>query len=185
MLKVRGHSQRETKITEGRAVAGTGGTHLQVERLVLTDKAILTAGSMLLPLTPSANQPLAANFFPTLILAFNQMDIIPETQASTDKLSPMGQLVRGAPPMSCYFSLRCLGEVPTPWTSTSACQHAQPFLSRKEQGTVLHCKAHQHVFLGAAMKSNCTESSKWTKQPTKYVLSRYKKWLLLHCAFSQ
>lgn len=92
-LKVRGHFQRETKITERRVAAGTAGTHLQVERLVLMDKEILTAGSMLLPLTPSANQPLAANFFPTLILAFNQMDTIPETQASTDKLSPRGQLV--------------------------------------------------------------------------------------------
>lgn len=93
MVKVRGRFQREIKITEGRVVAGAAETHLQVERLVLMDKEILPAGTMLLPLTPSANQPLAANFFPTLILAFNQINVIPETQASTDKLSPMGQLV--------------------------------------------------------------------------------------------
>lgn len=147
MLKVRGHFWRETKITERRVAAGTAGTHLHVERLVLTDKEILAAGSMLLPLTPSANQPLAANFFPTLILAFNQMDIIPETQASTDKLSPTGQLVWGAPPMTATSPCCCLGEVPTLWASASACQHARPVLSRKEQGTVLHCIAkHINMF---------------------------------------
>lgn len=167
MLKVRGHFQRETKITEGRVVAGTAGTHLQVERLVLTDKEILPAESTLLPLTPSANQPLAANFFPTLILAFTQMDVIPETQASTDKLSPMGQLVREAPPIS------------SPMTATSPCcclrGSAHPVCQRQRLSACtacpqqkgagncasLHCKAHQHVFLGDfIVKSNCTESNK-------------------------
>lgn len=116
-----------------------------------TDKEIPAVASVLPPLTPSANQPWAVNFFPTVILAFNQMYIIPETQASPDKLSPTGQVVCGAPPMSspataisshCWVPC-CLGqrqagtqEVPGVPVPAPISMHNLLLFRGKEQGAV-------------------------------------------------
>ena len=99
---------------------------------------------------------LGSQFCPTLILASNQMNIIPERQASSDKLSLAGQPAQGAPPFSSSsttVSFHCCPAVGTCSASPSACLHTSASAACcREQNTSTQLS-------GAALRSDCREGN--------------------------